>query len=79
MFTQSFHITVGHADIFYSFIYWILYVISATLGLSDDQKQIQKVATDYAKNELFPNMAKWDEEVNISNFLLVPIRNIQLN
>ena len=68
-----------HADKFYWFIYWILYVISATLGLSDDQKQIQKVATDYAKNELFPNMAKWDEEVNISNFLLVPIRNIQLN
>ncbi|XP_022293895.2 isobutyryl-CoA dehydrogenase, mitochondrial-like [Crassostrea virginica] len=36
--------------------------INPTLGLSDDQKQIQKVATDYAKNELFPNMAKWDEE-----------------
>lgn len=34
----------------------------ACTGLTDEQKHIQKVATDFAKNELFPNMAKWDQE-----------------
>ncbi|KAK3098499.1 hypothetical protein FSP39_020088 [Pinctada imbricata] len=36
--------------------------IDPSLGLKEDQKQIQAMATDFAKNEMFPNMAKWDEE-----------------
>ncbi|KAK3583981.1 hypothetical protein CHS0354_033781 [Potamilus streckersoni] len=36
--------------------------IDPTLGLSDEQKQIQKVAIDFARNEMYPNMAKWDQE-----------------
>ncbi|XP_059154358.1 isobutyryl-CoA dehydrogenase, mitochondrial-like [Physella acuta] len=31
-------------------------------GLEEEQKQIQQVALDFAKNELAPNMQKWDEE-----------------
>ena len=38
--------------------------VSASLGLNDEQKHIQTMATDFAKNELFPNMSKWDQEVS---------------
>ena len=41
--------------------------ISATLGLTDEQKHIQKMATDFARNELFPNMAQWDIEVRYAS------------
>lgn len=56
-----------HACVLILLIPHIIFIhfLSAALGLTEEQKQIQKVATDYAKNELFPNMAKWDEEVKI--------------
>jgi len=34
----------------------------ATIGLNDDQKQIQQVAFDFAKTELTPYAEKWDHE-----------------
>lgn len=37
---------------------------SASIGLTDEQKQMQSVALDFAKQEMLPNMAKWDIEVN---------------
>ena len=43
-------------------LYILLHLVAST-GLTDEQKHIQKVATDFAKNEMFPNMAKWDQEV----------------
>ncbi|GAB6025518.1 Isobutyryl-CoA dehydrogenase, mitochondrial, variant 2 [Chamberlinius hualienensis] len=36
--------------------------IMASFGLTDEQKQIQDVATNFAKQEMLPNMAKWDLE-----------------
>uniref|UniRef100_A0A2C9K112 Isobutyryl-CoA dehydrogenase, mitochondrial n=1 Tax=Biomphalaria glabrata TaxID=6526 RepID=A0A2C9K112_BIOGL len=36
--------------------------IDISHGLDEEQLQIQKVALDFAKNELAPNMQKWDEE-----------------
>ncbi|XP_021355319.1 isobutyryl-CoA dehydrogenase, mitochondrial-like [Mizuhopecten yessoensis] len=36
--------------------------IDPCTGLSEDQREMHKVALDFAKKELFPNMAKWDQE-----------------
>ncbi|XP_053396308.1 isobutyryl-CoA dehydrogenase, mitochondrial-like [Mercenaria mercenaria] len=36
--------------------------IDPSIGLNEEQKQIQRVATDFARNELQPHMAKWDLE-----------------
>ncbi|XP_063403994.1 isobutyryl-CoA dehydrogenase, mitochondrial-like [Mytilus trossulus] len=36
--------------------------IDPAIGLSEEQIQIQQLATDFAKNELFPNMAQWDQQ-----------------
>ena len=36
---------------------------AASLGLRDDQREFQRVALDFAKNELAPEMQKWDQEV----------------
>ena len=36
---------------------------TASLGLTDDQREFQRVALDFAKNELAPEMQKWDQEV----------------
>ncbi|XP_074654145.1 isobutyryl-CoA dehydrogenase, mitochondrial-like isoform X1 [Tubulanus polymorphus] len=36
--------------------------IDPSTGLTDEQKHIQKVADDFARNEMAPHMAKWDQE-----------------
>ena len=36
--------------------------IDPTVGLSPDQKEIYKVARDFARKEMAPNMEKWDQE-----------------
>ncbi|KAI5620808.1 isobutyryl-CoA dehydrogenase, mitochondrial [Silurus asotus] len=36
--------------------------IDPSLGLSDEQKEFQKVAFDFAANEMAPHMAQWDEK-----------------
>jgi len=36
---------------------------AASLGLTDDQREFQRVALDFAKHELAPEMQKWDQEV----------------
>ncbi len=40
------------------------YLIPASSGLTEDQAAVQKLATDFALNEMRPNMAKWDQEVS---------------
>ena len=40
---------------------------SASMGLTDHQRDFQKVAADFAKNELAPEMMKWDQEVIVDN------------
>lgn len=36
--------------------------LNPSIGLNDDEKQFQSLATDFAVKELEPNMQKWDEE-----------------
>ncbi|XP_063063387.1 isobutyryl-CoA dehydrogenase, mitochondrial [Engraulis encrasicolus] len=36
--------------------------IDPSIGLSDEQKEFQKVAFDFAANEMAPHMAEWDEK-----------------
>ena len=36
---------------------------SAASGLNEEQMLYQKMATDFARNEMLPNMEKWDREV----------------
>ncbi|CAH3014940.1 unnamed protein product [Porites evermanni] len=37
-------------------------VLDPSMGLTDHQREFQKVAADFAKNELAPEMMKWDQE-----------------
>lgn len=37
--------------------------LAASYGLSDEQKEFQKVAFDFAANEMAPHMAEWDQQV----------------
>ena len=41
---------------------------TASAGLNEEQQQIQQMAKDFASKEMFPNMAKWDQEVNKIGF-----------
>ena len=43
----------------------ILILILAASGLSEEQVAIQSLASDFAKKEMLPHMAKWDQEVLI--------------
>ena len=42
---------------------WHLF-FSATAGLNEDQKQIHEMALQFAKNEMLPKMAQWDQNVS---------------
>ncbi|XP_078359240.1 isobutyryl-CoA dehydrogenase, mitochondrial-like [Oculina patagonica] len=37
-------------------------IVDPSLGLTDDEREFQRVALDFAKNELAPDMQKWDQE-----------------
>ena len=37
-------------------------------GITEEQKEIQRVALDFAKNEMAPHMHTWDMEVSLQNF-----------
>ena len=36
---------------------------TASIGLTPEQVEIQNVAREFAKKEMLPNMAEWDEKV----------------
>uniref|UniRef100_A0A914KZM9 Uncharacterized protein n=1 Tax=Meloidogyne incognita TaxID=6306 RepID=A0A914KZM9_MELIC len=38
------------------------YCVDPTLGLTEEQKEIQKTAKEFAKNELYPYMDEWDDK-----------------
>lgn len=38
-------------------------LLAAAHGLSDEQKEFQKMAFDFAAHEMSPHMAEWDEKV----------------
>ena len=40
-----------------------MFVSAASVGLSEEQIQIQELATDFAQNEMAPKMLEWDEKV----------------
>jgi len=40
------------------------FFVSASIGLSDEEKEFQNLAFDFASKELEPNMQMWDEKVN---------------
>lgn len=46
---------------------------TASYGLTDEQKEFQKVAFDFAANEMAPHMAEWDQKVRCSVFLGVQV------
>lgn len=35
------------------------------MGLNEEQKEFQKVAFDFAAQEMAPNMAEWDQKVGV--------------
>lgn len=37
----------------------------ASMGLNEEQKAFQKVAFNFAAQEMAPNMAEWDQKVRI--------------
>jgi len=37
-------------------------ILDPSLGLTDHQREFQKVASEFAKNELAPKMQEWDQE-----------------
>ena len=49
---------------------------TASAGLNEEQQQIQQMAKDFASKEMFPNMAKWDQEVNMIGWYWVEYRTI---
>lgn len=48
----------------------VLCVFAAAHGLTDEQKEFQKVAFDFAANEMAPHMAEWDQKVPWSSTIL---------
>ncbi|ETN81750.1 acyl-CoA dehydrogenase protein [Necator americanus] len=40
---------------------------TASIGLDADVVEVQKVASDFARKEMYPNMGKWDKEVPVTN------------
>lgn len=50
----------------------VLYsLFAAAYGLTDEQREFQKVAFDFAANEMAPHMAEWDEKVRWSKAYIV--------
>lgn len=47
-------------------VFTVLCSLTAAHGLTDEQKEFQKVAFDFAANEMAPHMAEWDQKVNDS-------------
>lgn len=43
-------------------LYSLIIQFIVSVGLSEEQKQIQQMAMDFAMSELKPNMQKWDKE-----------------
>lgn len=41
----------------------LCFLLAAAYGLTDEQKEFQKVAFDFAANEMAPFMAEWDQKV----------------
>lgn len=51
----------------------LLLSIAATSGLDDEQKHFYQLALDFAKNEMAPNMSKWDHEVSFLSQVILSL------
>ena len=40
----------------------LILAFSVSAGLTDEQKEMQALALDFAMKELFPNMSTWDQQ-----------------
>lgn len=45
-------------------VFQLCSLLTASCGLTDEQKEFQKVAFDFAANEMSPHMAEWDQKVH---------------
>jgi hypothetical protein len=56
-------------------------LLAAAHGLSDEQKAFQKMAFNFAANEMSPHMADWDEKVLLysATCLAIPFQPIHVN
>ena len=61
---RTVHTTCIDREHHFSFIYPSRFV-SASLGLTAEQKEIQRVAQAFAANEMRPHMAEWDEKEHL--------------
>lgn len=57
-------------------IYVFCFLLTAAHGLSEEQKEFQKVAFDFAANEMAPFMAEWDQKVHWRNALSYTVTNL---
>ena len=48
--------------------FFVVFLSTASHGLTDEQKEFQKVAFDFAANEMAPHMAEWDQKVCLSTY-----------
>ena len=46
------------------------------MGLNEEQRQIQEMAINFAKNEMAPHMAEWDQKV-IFPIIMVNFRHVK--
>ena len=49
----------------------IIFKFSAAAGLTEEQQSFQTVALEFAKQEMAPRMREWDEEVRLTQTLVV--------
>ena len=47
------------------------YICDPSIGLTPEQKEIQQVAKDFARNELYPKMAEYDLKVDLLRFYII--------
>uniref|UniRef100_A0A3B3RLC9 Isobutyryl-CoA dehydrogenase, mitochondrial n=1 Tax=Paramormyrops kingsleyae TaxID=1676925 RepID=A0A3B3RLC9_9TELE len=47
------------------------HLITASIGLTDEQKEFQKVAFDFAAKEMAPHMAEWDDKVSLLSLIVL--------
>lgn len=63
-FYNTVHVSVHGYILFHPFVLCVLFsLLTAAHGLTDEQKEFQKVAFDFAANEMAPHMAEWDQKV----------------
>lgn len=61
--TRSYHACTTPVSVHGGILFHPYCLFSAAHGLTEEQKEFQKVAFDFAANEMAPHMAEWDQKV----------------